>query len=95
MDNTSGGGDAMRRSRTRKQTLDPQAAALVMYRRRCLLLERQVSRLLAASPFSEQKRYIKELEQRVLDVEDRWEEAETECYDLRKLVGRQERRASA
>ncbi len=81
----------MRRTRTR--TLDPQAAALIMYRRRCLLLERQVARLLAASPFAEQERYIASLERRVLDVEDRWEEAETECYDLRKALGL-ERRAS-
>jgi len=77
----------MRRTRTRTQVLDPQQAALAMYRRRCLLLERQVNRLLAASPFAEQERYIRELEARVLDCEDRWEEAEEECYNLRKLLG--------
>jgi len=73
--------------RKRQRTLDPQQASLIMYRRRCLILERQVNRLLAASPFVEQERYIAALERRVLDVEDRWEEAEDECYQLRKLLG--------
>ena len=81
----------MRTRKTRNQALDPQQEAIVMYRRRCLLLERQVSRLLAKSPIAEQERYIKELETRVLDCEDRWEEAEDECYELRKLIGLREK----
>ncbi|HYT27627.1 MAG TPA: hypothetical protein VEL72_01310 [Ktedonobacteraceae bacterium] len=82
----------MRQAR-RHRTLDPQAAALVMYRRRCILLERQVARLLSASPCTEHEREIARLEARVIQIEDRWEEAEGEVLQLRKALGWQERRA--
>ncbi len=66
---------------------------LVTYRRRCILLERQVARLLAASPYREQEKYIAMLEQRVIDIENLYEQAEGECYALRKLVGWREEKA--
>jgi len=72
--------------RTPKRTPDPRDASLRVYRRRNILLERQVARLLAASPYAEQEKEIARLEQRCIDLEDRWEEAETECYRLRKRL---------
>ncbi len=70
----------------RKRAPDSRVDALVMYRRRCILLERQVARLLAASPCKEQEQEIARLEARVLDLTDRWSEAEDECYRLHKIA---------
>jgi len=79
---------------------DPHAArlatlrlALRASRQRCASLERVVARLTAASPCKEHEREIARLESRVIQIEDRWEEAESECYQLRKALGWQERRA--
>jgi len=79
-------------TRKRKTTISGPPL-LVTYRRRVIILERQVARLLAASPYREQEKYIAMLEQRVIDCENRWEEAEGEVYQLRKALAWQERRA--
>ncbi len=71
--------------RKRKTTISGPSL-LVTYRRRVILLERQVARLLAASPYREQEKYIAMLEARVIDCEARWEEAESENYALRKAL---------
>ncbi len=63
---------------------------LVTYRRRCILLERQNARLLVGSTHVECEREISRLQQRCIDLENRWEESESECYALRKLVGWQQ-----
>ena len=77
---------------------DPRAAqlatlriALRVSRQRCASLERVVARLEAMSPCTEHEKEIFRLEQRCIDLEDRWEEAEGEVYDLRKALGWQER----
>ncbi len=80
--NLARGGAAM--TRKRKNISGP--SLLVTYRRRCILLERQVSRLLNGSTHVECEKEIARLTQRVIDCENRWEEAESECYELLKLV---------
>src|SRR6266700_7384652 len=79
---------------------DPRASqlatlriALRVSRQRCLLLERQVSRLLSSDPIVAAEAEVARLERRVIDCEDRWSEAESENYALRKALGWQERRA--
>ena len=79
---------------------DPRAAqlatlriALRTYRQRCASLERKIARLEAKSPCTEHEREIARLESRVIQIEDRWEEAEGEVLQLRKALGWQERRA--
>jgi len=80
--------------RRRKNTLDPREGALEMYIRLCILLERQVSRLLSSDPIRAAEAEVARLERRVIDCENRWEEAESENYALRKALGGwQERRA--
>lgn len=78
--------------RKRKTTLSGPSL-LVTLRRRCILLERQNARLTAASPCKEHEREISRLQQRCIDLEDRWEEAESENYALRQAL-LLERRAS-
>ncbi len=52
-----------------------------------------MARLEAKSPCTEHEREIARLEARVIQIEDRWEEAEGEVLQLRKALGWQERRA--
>jgi hypothetical protein len=79
-------------TRKRKQMISGPSL-LVTYRRRCILLERQVARLLSSDPIRAAEAEVARLTQRVIDCEDRWLECETECYELRKALGL-ERRAS-
>jgi BMFP domain-containing protein YqiC len=72
--------------RSRKRDLDPRRSLLAQYRRRVILLERKIARLEASDPVKAQEQYIAALEARVIDVENRWEEAETECYELRQAL---------
>jgi len=79
---------------------DPHAAqlatlrlALRVSRQRCLLLERQNARLLSSDPIVAAEAEVARLERRCIDIEDLYEQAEGEVYDLRKALGWQERRA--
>ncbi len=79
---------------------DPRAAQLATlrltlrtYRQRCASLERVVARLTAASPCKEHEKEIARLEARCFDLTARWSEAESDCYELRKMLAEQERRA--
>jgi len=66
--------------------MDPRRDALVMYRGRCLTLERQNARLLSSDPIRAAEDEIARLEARCFDLTARWSEAESECYELRKLL---------
>jgi hypothetical protein len=72
---------------TRKRKPIAGPSLLVTYRRRCILLEQQNARLLNGSTHIECEKEIARLQQRCIDLEDRWSESESECYALRKLVG--------
>jgi hypothetical protein len=60
---------------------------LVTYRRRVIVLERKIARLETSDPVKACEQYIAALEQRVIDIENQWEQCETENYQLRKLTG--------
>ncbi len=60
---------------------------LVTYRRRCILLERQVNRLLSGDPIRAAEAEVARLERRCIDIEDLYEACEGENYRLRKLLG--------
>jgi len=74
--------------RKRKNISGP--SLLVTYRRRCILLERQNARLLNGSTHVECEKEIARLTQRVIDCENRWEEAEGEVLQLRNALGWQD-----
>jgi hypothetical protein len=74
---------------TRKRRAISGPSLLVTYRRRIIVLERKLARLEMSDQARAQEQYIAALEQRVIDCENRWEEAETENYHLRKLAGLQ------
>jgi len=77
--------------RKRKNISGP--SLLVTYRRRVILLERQVARLLSADPIRAAELEVARLERRCIDIEDLYEQSESECYMLRKAL-LLERRAS-
>ncbi len=79
--------------RRRKNTLDPREGALVMYRRRCILLERQVARLPSSDPIRAAEAEVARLERRCIDIEDLYEQSESENYALRKALGWREEKA--
>ena len=85
--NLARGGAAM--TRKRKNISGP--SLLVTYRRRCILLERQNARLLSSDPIVAAEAEVARLERRCIDIEDLYEQAEGEVYDLRKALGWQER----
>ncbi len=77
--------------RTKRQ--EKSISLLLSYRRDVQRLQRQVTRLLSSDPIKAAEAEVARLEQRCIDIENLYEQAEGECYDLRKALGL-ERRAS-
>ncbi len=67
-----------------EQTWVNMRASLRDLKRRCKSQERTIARMLADNPLAAMEAEIQRLELRIIDVEARWEECESEVLQLRR-----------